>query len=137
MKPLRLLARDGDDIQVVASTLQDAVVAVGTMSYDPVGHAFVLRASRFRHETDSAERVLTGVRIDGVLGVRTRGIDRTDPESFTVLLDVAFVPGEAPGGELRLVFAGGGAIALEVEAVEVTLADVGAARPVSAIPAHD
>jgi len=137
-KNLRLKAEDPDDLKVIASALQDAVVAVDTLRYDKSGLNFTLRGSRFRHETDSQARVLTGLRIDGVTAARTRGIDRSTPDSFAVLLDIGFddESDDAIGGTLTLTFAGGGAIALEVECLDMILADVGDARPVSAVPDH-
>ena len=145
MKPLRLKAQDSDDLQVIASALQDAVVAVDTLRYNRSGMHFTLRGSRFRHESGASgagtgERVLTGLRVDGVTAARTRGIDRSKPDSFTVLLDIAFDDDDAAdaiGGTLNFTFAGGGAIALDVEALDILLADVGEPRPVSAIPSHE
>ena len=140
MKPLRLKAQDASDLQVIASALQDAVVAVDTLRYSRSGMHFTLRGSRFRHESSDSERVLTGLRIDGVTAARTRGIDRSKPDSFAVLLDIAFDDDDAAdaiGGTLNLTFAGGGAIALDVEALDILLADVGEPRSVTAIPSHE
>ena len=137
---LKLLAQDEGDLQIVASILQDAVVAVKTLHYDRTGHAFTLQGSRFRHETGSAERIFTGLAFNNVLAARHHGIDRSKPEAFAVLLDMAFQPSEAdedPGGTVLLQFAGGGEIALDVEALDLVLADVGDTRAVKAVPAHE
>lgn len=136
-KGLRLLARDGEDLRVIASALQDAVVAVGTLTYDREGRSFTLRASRYRHEADAAERVVSALRMDGVERVRRRGIDMSKPESFMVLLDIALEETDPPAGTLTLRFAGGGEVALDIEGLDLTLVDVGASRRVSASPAHD
>ena len=137
---LKLLAQDETDLQVVATVLQDAVVAVKTLHYDRDGHAFTLQGSRFRHETGGPERIFTGLAFNNVLAARHRGLDRTKPEAFAVLLDMAFAASEAdedPGGTVTLHFAGGGEIALDVEALDLVLADVGEARTVKAVPAHE
>ena len=134
---LRLLAQDKDDLQVVASVLQDAVVAVRTLRYDTKGNAFTLQGSRFRHESGASERVFTGLAVNNVLAARHHGIDRNKPDSFAVLLDMAFEESDAPGGTLTMRFAGGGEIALDIEALDIVLADVGEARRVKAVPAHE
>ena len=134
---LRLLAQDADDLRVVASALQDAVVSTGTMDFDRDAQSFTLQGSRFRHEAGVHERIHTGVRIDNVLGARHRGLDRSRADAFTVLLDMAYAPAdEPPGGVLSLVFAGGGCVELDVDALDIIVADAGEARPAKAAPDH-
>ena len=53
------------------------------------------------------------------------------------LLTIEFEPGEAPGGVVVLSFAGGGDLRLEVECVDVALADVSEPWPVRRKPAHE
>jgi len=134
---LHLIAEDRADIEVMASALQDAIVAVKTLRFDKGGRYFELQASRYLHEASAPMRVYAGLRIDGVSAARVRGIDRTKPESFAVLLNLTFEAGEAPGGKLNLVFAGGGEIALEIEVIEMRLVDVGEPRAVKATPDHE
>ena len=51
---------------------------------------------------------------------------------------VRFEPGDnAPGGRVRLAFAGGGDVELTVECVDAALADVSAPWPTSSMPAHE
>ena len=62
--------------------------------------------------------------VDGVLGVKTLGVTKSDPDLVYALLKVEFVPDEEPpGGVVRLLFAGDGELALTVEALDVTLLD--------------
>ena len=78
------------------------------------------------------------MRIDAVLRIQTRGVARDRPDTVMSLLAVAFTPdAEPPGGEVTLVFAGGGEIRLAVECVDATLIDI--ARPWRARgrPRHD
>ena len=58
------------------------------------------------------------------MSVRTQGIDRSDKDMVLSLLAVAFTPGEDGAGRIELTLAGDGAIAIDVEALEVTLRDV-------------
>ena len=51
-------------------------------------------------------------------------VDRSDPDMVFSLLALEWTPAEDGMGRLELVLAGDGAIALEVEALEITLKDV-------------
>ena len=72
-----------------------------------------------------------------MLSARTSGIDRGRPNTVLELLAVHFEPTEAPAGQVTLVFAGGGAVQLAVEVIEVRLADLGATWATAAKPSHD
>ena len=50
MPPLRLRAEDAEDLAVLSACLQDALVAVRDLAYDPGAGVFVLVANRFRWE---------------------------------------------------------------------------------------
>ena len=136
-KPMKLIARDPEDLQVTSAALQDAVVSTDTLRHRADARAFELVASRYRHESGKSERVLSALRVDGVLDVKYRGIDRSKPDAFTVLLELDWKSAdEKPGGHLTLVFAGGGEVRLHVEDLELRLADVGQARRARAKPTH-
>ena len=139
--PLYLAAQEPDDLPVIASLVQDAVFPITEMRYSPGRRRFALLLNRFRWEDLEAaeragrayERVRALLVVDGVLKVRSQGIDRRDKDTVLSLLDLAFVPGADGAGRIELTLAGDGAIALEVEALEVTLKDV--TRPYVA-PSH-
>ena len=52
------------------------------------------------------------------------------------LLAISFEPKEAPGGDILLVFADGGAIRLEVEVIEAELQDLGPVWQARSKPQH-
>lgn len=133
---LKLIAHDQDDLKIIASALQDAILRVGDMRFDPVGRSVSLRASRFRHESAKPERVECGVRIDGVMTVQSVGISRDNKDAFMVILDAVFEETDAPAGHLDLTLAGGGALRMQVEGLDVLLADVGEPRATKAQPDH-
>jgi hypothetical protein len=141
-KGLRLAAEDAEDLAVISAALQDAVVRVGDAEFDQAARRFVIAANRYRWERDrgrrARERVRAGLQLAGVLAVRSRGLDRSNPDAFAVLLSVEFdAAAEPPGGAVRLVFAGGGEIALDVECVDAILADVSRPWPTRRRPKHD
>ena len=55
-KPLKLIALDEDDLAVVSSHLQDAVVRVGEMAYVPSRKRFAAVVNRFNWEGGSGRR---------------------------------------------------------------------------------
>jgi hypothetical protein len=139
--PLYLAAEVVEDLKVIAALTQDAVFPITDMSWQPRHRRFALLLNRFRWEDKEAaeragrayERVRSLLVVEGVLKVRSQGIDRSDKDMVLSLLDIAFEPGEDGAGRVVLVLAGDGAVALEVEALGVTLKDV--TRPYAA-PSH-
>lgn len=130
--PLRLIARQAEDVVVMSSLLQDAVFPMSEMRYDRKARRFALLVNRFRWEDRAAaevakrpfERVRSLLVIEDVMAVRTSGIDRADKDLILSLLSLGFVAGEDGTGVLTLILAGDGAIALDLEALELHLDDV-------------
>lgn len=140
MELLKLVALDADDLAVISAHLQDAVLKVSDLAYLPRERRFALVARRFDWEAqpgDGPRRRLAGLHFERVLSARTRGLDRSEPDAVLELLALTFEPGEAPSGAITLVFAGGGAVRLEVECVEAQMRDLGAAWRAGGRPAHD
>lgn len=143
MTPLKIAAFDGEDLEVLSAHLQDAVLTVGDIRYLAARKRLAFVARRFAWERvvaggdeRSFERRLTGVHFDRVLAARTRGIDRSAPDTILELLAVRFEPSEPPAGTVELMFAGGKDLRLDVECVEAALADLGPAWPTASCPEH-
>ncbi|HZA01678.1 MAG TPA: DUF2948 family protein, partial [Hyphomicrobiaceae bacterium] len=64
------------------------------------------------------------------------GIDLEAKQDVLELLAIQFEETDAPAGAVTLVFAGGGAIRLEVECIEAELRDLGAAWKARCKPEH-
>ena len=130
--PLHLVARDAGDLAVLSALVQDAVFPILEMRWQRGRRRFGLLINRFRWEDRDAaeragrrfERVQALLVVDEVLSVKTQGINRQDRDTVLSLLSVGFEPGADGTGRVTLTLAGDGAIALEVEALEVTLKDV-------------
>ena len=137
---LRLLAEDADDLSVISAAIQDAIAHVGDLEWDPKGRRFTLALNRFRWEAPGlllGGRVRAGLQFGSVLAVKSRNLRREPREAVVELLAVSFEPGEAPGGEIRLAFAGGGDLVLTVECVDAALADISSPWPTPSTPAHE
>jgi hypothetical protein len=130
--PLHVRAEDADDLAILAALVQDAVFPITEMRWQKARRRFALLVNRFRWEDRAAadragrayERVQALLVVDEAMAVRTQGIDRADRDTVLSLLDIAWEPGEDGTGRVILTLAGDGAIALEVEALDVTLRDV-------------
>ncbi|CCV11776.1 DUF2948 family protein [Mesorhizobium sp. STM 4661] len=139
---LKLVALDDQDLSIVSAHVQDAVLKVGDLEYLPAAKRFVLTMNRFVWEAKSGvlrqhnERRQAVLHFDRVLGAKTSGIARDRPEEVLSLLAISFVGIDKPAGIVELIFAGGGAIMLDVECIEARLADIGGAWEATSRPVH-
>lgn len=145
--PLRLQALDTEDLSVIASLVQDAVFPAREMSWQPATRRFALLLNRFRWEDvplaerqkRKFERVQSLLVVSDVMKVASNGLDRSDADMIYSLLAIDFEAGSDGAGKLVLTLAGDGAIALDVECLDVVLKDV--TRPYIApsgkAPSHD
>lgn len=130
--PLNLVARDAEDLQVISTLVQDAVLTGADLKWERSKRRFACLINRFRWEDREAaeaakrpyERVRALLVIEDAGAVKSQGIDRGDPETVLSILSLAWEPGEDGTGAVTLVLAGDGAVRVEVEAMEVTLHDV-------------
>ncbi|MEO3430906.1 DUF2948 family protein [Pelagibius sp. CAU 1746] len=158
-KPLKLRARDPQDMDVLAALLQDALVPLGDMKYLPEEKRFVLVANRFLWHGDPAEderpaaprplpegedaafddadqppfeRVNSGLCFDKVARVRYRGLKPGGDDDILNLLTIT-----SDARSVTLIFAGEAAVRLEVEAIRCHLEDLGQPWPTRWRPHHD
>lgn len=130
--PLRLKALDAEDLAVISSLVQDAVLPIREMRWSRAQRRFGLLLNRFRWEDAPKaalrhrdyERVQAVLCIEDVVKVQAQGLVPADRDTVLSLLSVAFEPGEEGAGRVMLTFAGDGVVAIEVEALEIVLRDV-------------
>lgn len=143
MTQLKLVGLDTDDLAVVSAHVQDAVIKLADVRWEAAAQRFMVVMNRFVREgaTDpmakTFERRRAALHFNRVETVRSTGIARDNKDAVLSLLALTFEETEAPRGVVTLVFAGGGAIRLEVECLEVQLADLGAAWATENRPDHD
>lgn len=145
-QPLRLIAQDGEGLAILAALCQDAVFPITEMQYAKTRRRFALLLNRFRWEDAEAaktqnrrfERVQSLLVFEGVLGVKTSGLDRAARDTVLSLLSIGLTEDGQGGGTVTLILAGDGAIALQVEALDASLRD--STRPYFApsgkLPSH-
>ncbi len=138
--PLRLMAADGEDLQVISALVQDAVFPASEMRWLAAERRFAVLLNRFRWEDPLSrrgarkpERVQALLVVEDVQKVQSQGVSPGDKDMVLSLLALEFEPGEDGTGALLLTLAGDGALRLEVESINVLLKDV--TRPYLA-PSH-
>ena len=139
-RPLRLLARDHEDLQIISAALQDAIAHVGDIRYAPKDRTLTIMFNRYRWEGahgPCGERVFAALQLGDVMRVRHRGMGTEDPGALVSCLALDFEAGEAPGGRVVLRFSHGGDLAAELECIDAVLADVSNAWPAARCPDHE
>ncbi|WP_444464457.1 DUF2948 family protein [Rhodobacter capsulatus] len=144
--PLSLRAESAEDLAVIAALVQDAVLPVTEIRYEPKARRLSMLLNRFRWEDKAAaeaegrpyERVQSLLVLSDVTQVASQGFDRKDPDLVLSALDIAFEPAAEGAGRVVITLAGDGAIAAGVECLSVDLRDV--TRPYRAVsgqaPSH-
>lgn len=126
-RPIALRAYDAADLEVISALTQDAVFPIAEMSWDRRRRRLAFLLNRFRWEDAGAstpQRVQAVLVIDDATHVATQGFDRDARDLVLSLLTLAWTPGEDGTGQILFTLAGDGAIAVDVEALDVTLRDV-------------
>ena len=149
---LKLRVDDKEDLEVVSTQLQDAIVPIGDMAYLSSKKQFALVANRFmwnvggqepaesdgtgeEQEGDGTQpvylRTNCGLRFEGVTAVRSRGVDLQDRGQMLELLAVSWA-----GDAVELHFSGGGAVRLEMPRPVCLMEDIGEPWPTTRKPSH-
>jgi len=143
MDQLKLAALDAEDLEVLSAHLQDAVLTVGDIRYLPKERKAIFVVNRFVWDKDADrrsgehERRRAALAITQVKSMKASRIRQDARGAVLELLAVTFEEADAPAGRIRLDFAGGGSVLLEVDCIEAQLADLGAAWSTPNRPAHD
>ncbi len=141
MTDLKLLALDGEDLEVISATTQDSCVRVGDMGFAQGENRFALLMNRYAWEANDPRgrgvRKRAGLHFDRVSAVEAQGINLGAQDGILELLAITFAQSDAPAGTVELKFAGGGTVRLTVECLEARLQDLGATWGAKARPQHE
>ena len=127
---LKLIALDADDLAVISAHVQDARVQTADIIWRQGEKRLVIGMNRLDWEQTLAgqaepRRLIAALRFDRVLACKSRNIDLGNRDTRLDLIGIEFHEGEPPGGNAILLFAGGGALRLDVECLECELTDLG------------
>ena len=132
--PLRLLAEDADDLQIISAALQDAIMRPVDIRWEKEARRLTVVLSRFCWECGGT-RVMAAMQFGDVQAVKSRRLPRL-PEAALELLALDFLPDEAPGGQVMMMFAGGGDLRIDVECLDAVLTDLSERWPARIAPTH-
>ncbi len=145
---LKLRCEDEEDVVVLSSLLQDALVPMAELAWLPAEKCFVFVASRFvwsecidvtlsagEAGIECYSRQNFGVTFEGVKAVRSRGIDIDDKSRILELLAIT-ASSDSGAATIELVFAGGAGIRVECDRIAVHGQDVGDPWPTLHRPRH-
>lgn len=145
-QPLRLIAADAEDLQVLSSLVQDAVFPISETKWEPGKRRFTILLNRFRWEDRQAaqaqarpvERVQSVLAIGDVTRLSRQGVDPADRDLVLSLLSLSWEPGDDGTGALTLTLSGDGAIRCDVECLNIEVSDVSRpyAAPSGQTPSH-
>jgi hypothetical protein len=140
-EPMKFVALDREDLEVVSTHLQDALVKVADVMWRPQEKRLVIALNRF--DWLSAEgtkpelrRCRSALRFERVSCCKCRSVNPHGKDAVLNLLAVEFCQTDAPAGVVTLTFSGGGALRLEVECLEAELVDLGPSWPAAGRPVH-
>ena len=148
---LRLLAHDDDDVGVLSTLLQDAIIPGVDMSFNRKLNEFVIVANRFCWELEPFadvkssdgrpvhERRLCGIRIAHVRSVQHHKWPETRQYRLFNLLALRLMDmaEQTRGGAvLQFEFSGGSSLRLNVDDVDIVVADLDVGHPTSLQPSH-
>lgn len=136
--PLRLVAFDAEDLEPVSAALQDAVALLGDFEFSRRRKAFTIALNRFCWETGQRRdrRVRCGLQIGGVTAAKSQNIRQGARDAVVNLLAIGFEAGEDAAGTVTLTFSGGGELRLDVECLDVVMADLTAPWRAQGRPDH-
>ena len=132
MDQVKFVALDREDLEVVSTHLQDAAVKVADVHWRPQERRLVLAVDRFdwpawTGSTPELRRCRSALRFDRVLACKCRHVDPAGKDKVLNLLAVEFNETDSPAGVVTLTFSGGATLRVEVECLEVELADLDSA----------
>ena len=136
---LKLIALDREGLGVISAHAQDTCLRRTDLHWLPAQKRFVISGMRYdwaAAKLGGAERVGAVLRFERVLKVSHLGLDEGEEGRVFNLLAVTFEKTDPPSGMVMLAFADGAVVRLEVECLEVELADIGPRRPAQECPGH-
>jgi hypothetical protein len=141
MEPVKFVALDRDDLEVVSTHLQDALVKVADIMWRPQEKRLIVSLSRFDWLSAEAtrpelRRCHSALRFERVNSCKCRSVNPAGKDAVLNLLAVEFAETDPPAGTVTLMFSGGAALRLDVECLEAELVDLGPSWPAAERPVH-
>lgn len=130
-KPLKLLAKDEEELQILSACLQDGLMPLTSFHFDKEKKTFTALVNRFcwEHLDDYEQhktfyRVHTGLVFFNVECIHQRGFTQKHPQRVFSLLSMSINKEENNNLTIHLLFSGDHEIRLEITSLNCRVADV-------------
>jgi Protein of unknown function (DUF2948) len=132
---MHLVAANADDVRVLSALMQDAIIRPADCAQDARARRFVMFMTRYCHEAGTPQRVRAALRIDQLRAVQHKGFAGDAPQVLLALEALEAQDNET-STKLMARFAGGAALRLECETIDLMLDDLSEPWSTDKIPSH-
>ena len=126
---MKLNAIDTEELKIIATVLQDGLIEVNDVKYQPSIRTFIVMITRFMWEekivNKTNNRTKAVLVFEDVLAVHSKNIDQMDKAKVLELLTFNFYYNKSKNIEIELLFNNDATIKLETEVVQAKLEDQG------------
>ena len=139
---LKLIGKNEEDLKVISAYSQDSIVAVKDMAFLKKNRIFLLIINRFMWEDIEKgiyrqnKRIRCAIKFEGILKVKSKKINQKNRNKRLECLTIKCNQSLSKNYEIIFFFAGGPAITLIAEYIEVAMDDLGVPWNVKHIPKH-
>ena len=139
---LKLIVRNREDLKVISAYSQDSVVAIKDITFLKKNRIFIMIINRFMWEdiekgiTRQSKRIRCALKFEGILKVKSKKINQKNKNKRLECLAIRCNQILNKNYEIIFFFAGGAAITLISESIEVVMHDLGVSWNVKHIPKH-
>jgi hypothetical protein len=139
---LKLIGKNQEDLKVISAHSQDSIVAVKDMIFLEKNRIFLMMVNRFMWEDIEKgiyrknKRIRCAIKFEGILKVKSKKINQKNKNKRLECLAIKCNQVLNKNYEIIFFFAGGAAITLISESIEVVMHDLGVSWNVKHIPKH-
>ena len=139
---LKLIGKNQEDLKVISAHSQDSIVAVKDMIFLEKNRIFLMMVNRFMWEDIEKgiyrknKRIRCAIKFEGILKVKSKKINQKNKNKRLECLAIRCNQILNKNYEIIFFFAGGAAITLISESIEVVMHDLGVSWNVKHIPKH-
>ncbi|MCV6599493.1 MAG: DUF2948 family protein [Alphaproteobacteria bacterium] len=129
---IKLKAKTKEDLKVIASLIQDAILPIGDFAYIKQENKVMFALNRYCWEVnDKKQRSNSVFSILNANAMQTKNIDITDRKQKLSLLDICF-----ENGYIIIIFSDNKKLRISVSDIEISLVDVDDPWGVEETPNH-
>jgi len=139
---LKLIGKSQKDLKVVSAFIQDSIVLVKDIAFLKQNRTFVMIANRFMWEDIEKrvfrknKRIRCAIKFEEVFKVKSKNINQKNINRALECLAIKSNTTLDGGYQIKIFFAGDSIITIIVEAIEVSMHDLGKPWTVKRAPLH-